>query len=71
MKAGALRELSVEELTSRENDLRKQIFELRIRHNTGVLESPAELKNLRRDLARVLTVRTELSAAANKEHSDA
>lgn len=71
MKAGALRELSIEELKSRENDLRKEIFELRIRHNTGVLESTAELRNLRRNLARVLTVKTELSAKQAQEQNDA
>jgi large subunit ribosomal protein L29 len=71
MKAGALRELSVEELKSRENDLRKEIFELRIRHNTGVLESTAQLRGLRRNLARVLTVQQELTAKQNQEHNDA
>jgi len=67
MKATALREMSVEELKSRENDLRAKLFELKIRHNTGVLDSSAELGNIKRALARVLTVRNEIERNSNQE----
>lgn len=67
MKAKELRELSAEELITRERDLRAQIFDLKVRHNTGVLESTAELSNVKKDLARVLTVRTELEHKLNPE----
>ena len=67
MKANEMRELSAEEMISRENDLRAKIFDLKVRHNTGVLESTSELSSLKKDLARVLTVRTELEHKLNPE----
>jgi len=60
MSNAALRELSVAELTSREAELRRQLFELKLRHNTGVLDSTADIQKTRREIARVLTVRGEV-----------
>ncbi|RMG13161.1 MAG: 50S ribosomal protein L29 [Deltaproteobacteria bacterium] len=65
MKAKELRELSALELTAREKELRAKLFELRVRHNTGVLDSTADLKKVKKDLARVLTVRNELERKLN------
>ncbi|BDG07505.1 50S ribosomal protein L29 [Anaeromyxobacter paludicola] len=61
-----LRELSREELLGRVADLKKQIFEMTNKKNTGVLDSTADLQKTRREIARVLTVarETELRAAA-------
>jgi len=56
MKAGELRDLPVDELTRRANEMRENIFNLRIRHAAGTLDSSADLSKHRRDLARVLTV---------------
>jgi large subunit ribosomal protein L29 len=56
MKAGELRDLPVEELTRRATEMRENIFNLRIRHAAGTLDSSADLSKHRRDLARVLTV---------------
>jgi large subunit ribosomal protein L29 len=56
MKAGELRDLPLEELTRRANEMRENIFNLRIRHAAGTLDSSADLSKHRRDLARVLTV---------------
>jgi len=56
MKAGELRELPVDELTRRANEMRENIFNLRIRHAAGTLDSSADLGKHRRDLARVLTL---------------
>jgi large subunit ribosomal protein L29 len=56
MKAGELRELPVDELTRRANEMRENLFNLRIRHAAGTLDSSADLGKHRRDLARVLTV---------------
>lgn len=56
MKASELRELTSEELADRERDLAQQLFTLRLQMVTGQLESPAKVKQARRDLARVLTV---------------
>jgi large subunit ribosomal protein L29 len=56
MKAGELRDIPLEELTRRANEMRENIFNLRIRHAAGTLDSSADLSKHRRDLARVLTV---------------
>ena len=59
MKAGEVRELSVDELRQREKDLDDQVFRLRIQKSMGQLEAGYKLKSLRRDLARVKTVLRE------------
>ena len=59
MKVTELRELSVEELRAKENDLAEQLFALRLQRVTGQLEDPSKLRHTRRDMARVLTVLNE------------
>jgi large subunit ribosomal protein L29 len=50
-----MKELSVEELRLREQELHEEMFNLRVRHATGQLENPAQLRKVRRDIARVKT----------------
>lgn len=57
-----LREKSVEELTRLASEKAENLFNLKIRQAAGTLESSADVKSLRRDLARVNTVLTEKSA---------
>ena len=57
--AEELRELRAEELEGRAKDLKRSIFDLRAKHNTGVLDSTADLGKARRDVARALTVKRE------------
>ena len=56
MKIGECRDLGVEELKVREKDLDDQLFRLRIQKSMGQLERPEQMRNIRRDLARVKTV---------------
>jgi len=60
MKAAELREKTVEELRDREKELAEKLFALRLQRVTGQLESPAKVRDARRDLARVLTVLREM-----------
>ena len=60
MKAAELREQTVEELRDREKVLAEKLFALRLQRVTGQLESPAKVREARRDLARVLTVLREM-----------
>jgi large subunit ribosomal protein L29 len=62
MKAKQLRDSTVDELRAKEKELSQQLFALRLNKSTGQLESPAKVKAVRRDLARVLTVLGEKSA---------
>jgi large subunit ribosomal protein L29 len=63
MKASKVRELTGEELTKKEQDIREELFRLRFQHVTGQLENPMRLRHLRRDLARTITVGREKAAA--------
>lgn len=59
MKAKEIRNLTTEELRDKETDLAQQLFALRLQRVTGQIESPAKVRQARRDLARVLTVLSE------------
>ena len=67
MKAAKARELTEEELVKKERDIREELFRLRFQHATGQLENPIRLRMLRRDMARVITIRKEKAAAARSE----
>jgi large subunit ribosomal protein L29 len=56
MKASQLRDQTIEELNDRERDLSEQLFALRLQKVTGQLEKPARVRQVRKDLARVLTI---------------
>ena len=56
MKASELRELTLEELQAKEEELRREHFTAKVKHATGQLENTARLRLLRRDIARVETV---------------
>jgi large subunit ribosomal protein L29 len=59
MKVTDIRELHLDELRQREQDMDDQLFRLRIQKSMGQLEAAHKLKTLRRDLARVKTVLRE------------
>jgi len=67
MKAAELRDLPVEELSRKAAELRENVFNLRIRHAAGTLDSSADLGKQRRDLARVLTVLNQKKKTAGKQ----
>ena len=64
MKASQFRDLSTEELQDRERELSEQLFALRLQKVTGQLEKPHRVPEVRRDLARLLTVLREKRTAA-------
>ena len=59
MKANELREKSVEELNTELMSLLKEQFNLRMQHSTGQLEQTAQIKTVRRNIARVKTILTQ------------
>ena len=63
MKASELRELSVDELQAKTDELRGELFNARVKKSTGQLENTALLHNLRRDVARVETILREKRGA--------
>ncbi len=56
MKASELREKSVDELNAELIELSKEQFNLRMQHATGQLNQTHQLKQVRRNIARVKTV---------------
>ena len=54
-----LRKLRPDELDARVADLRDSLFNVKVKHQTGQLESSASLRTTRRDLARALTIQAE------------
>jgi large subunit ribosomal protein L29 len=58
-KAAELRDLSVEDLRTRERELDEEVFRLRIQKATASLEQTSKVKAARRDLARVKTILRE------------
>jgi large subunit ribosomal protein L29 len=52
----AFKELSLEELRSKEHELDDQLFRLRIQKSMGQLDVPLKVRAVRRDLARVKTL---------------
>ncbi len=62
MKARELRDQTVEELRDKERDLADQLFALRLQKVTGQLEKPARVRQVRKDLARVMTILREKRA---------
>jgi large subunit ribosomal protein L29 len=56
MKALELRELPDEELLSRLEGQKEELFNLRFQMATGQLDNPMRIKDVRHDIARILTV---------------
>ncbi|HVF01849.1 MAG TPA: 50S ribosomal protein L29 [Rubrobacteraceae bacterium] len=56
MKVAEVREMGVEELERRVSETRRELFNLRFQHATGQLENTGQLKEVRKNIARLLTV---------------
>lgn len=59
MKARQLRDLTDQELAEKMAETRQELFNLRFQSATGALENSARLRTAKREIARILTVKTE------------
>lgn len=59
MKASRFREMTVEELKAKEQELRKELLHLRVQKATGDIQNPNRISQVKRDIARILTIITE------------
>jgi large subunit ribosomal protein L29 len=66
MKAEKIRNLTEDELKHQERDLADQLFKLKFQMNMGQTESLKKVRGLRRDIARVQTIRREQEIAGQK-----
>lgn len=62
MKAAELRAMTVEQLSEKLTELKKELFNLRFQHAINQLENPHQLEVVKRDIARVMTVLNEKNA---------
>lgn len=65
MKTSELSSMTVEELTKKEQELRRELFNLRFQKATGEIENPMRIRAVRKDLTRVLTIKSEKSKGKN------
>ncbi|MFP3998802.1 MAG: 50S ribosomal protein L29 [Desulfobacterales bacterium] len=59
MEARELNGLTSEQLDSRLEDLVQTYFNLRFQHKTGQLENPRRIRQVKKDIARVKTIKRE------------
>ena len=59
MKVSELREKSADEIIIQLGDLKKEYFNMRFQHKSGQLGNTVGLKNIRKDIARVMTIAKE------------
>jgi len=56
MKANEVRKMSAQELETKLNDLKKDLFMLRMQHATNQLDNPVQISLVKKDIARVKTI---------------
>jgi len=61
MKASDIRELSRDEIERKRVELKGELFNLRFQNEIGQLESPAKMKQIKHDIARIETLLREIS----------
>ncbi len=61
-----MRAMTLDELSKEERELREEIWKIRLQRSTGQLQDTGKVRRKRQDLARVLTVRRELSTSSVK-----
>ncbi|MEK7238913.1 MAG: 50S ribosomal protein L29, partial [Nitrospirota bacterium] len=55
-RVAELRPLTVDELREEESRLRKELFNLRFQKSTGEIENPLRIRQVKKDISRVLTL---------------
>ena len=59
MKPSEIRALNDKQLVEKLDDLKAELFNLRFQHAINQLDNPIRIKEVKRDIARVLTVLRE------------
>ena len=59
MKIKEIRELNPEELPKRKRELRMESFNLRLQQQSGQMEKPSRVKDIRKEVARIETILSE------------
>jgi large subunit ribosomal protein L29 len=70
VKAKELRTLTREELEQRLREAREELFNLKFQHKTGQLGNPLRIREVRKDIARLVTVLKEGGTAGSTARSE-
>ena len=62
MKAADLKNMSAEELNAKLKELKGELFNLRFQHAINQLENPHKIVDVKKDIARVMTVLNQKNA---------
>ena len=65
MKIEEIRQSGAEELEHKLLSLKEELFKLRFQAKSGKIEKPSRIKQVKRDIARVLTIQREGKDNAN------
>lgn len=60
MTSKDIRNLSAEELVVKEKELKLELFNLKLQKTLGQLQDTAKIRTVRRDIARIKTILTEM-----------
>jgi large subunit ribosomal protein L29 len=64
MTSKEIRDLAPSEITTKLRETREQLLQLRLRKQTGQVEKTHEIRTLRKDIARLMTVQNQKKNAA-------
>ena len=64
MKAAEIRQKTDDELSEQLTELKKEALNLRFQTSSGQLESTAQVRSVRRDIARIMTTQIQRHHAA-------
>ncbi|MBE6679375.1 MAG: 50S ribosomal protein L29 [Clostridia bacterium] len=62
MKVTELRDMTADQLQAKLKELKSELFNLRFQHAINQLENPHKITDVKRDIARVMTVLQEKNA---------
>ncbi len=65
MKINEIRDLSVQEITDKIQDLKEELFNLRFQNATNQLDNPIRIAAVKKDIARLKTVLKEQELGLN------
>ena len=62
MKTVDMRQMTAEELNAKLKELKSELFNLRFQHAVNQLENPHKIADVKKDIARVMTILHEKNA---------
>jgi large subunit ribosomal protein L29 len=66
LKASEINDLTDDEIVQRLEEGRQELFNLRFQHTTGALENTARMSQVKKQIARLLTLQHERALAGNR-----